>query len=205
MSLESLKAASRALDESPYGEAMLSYLESFASLEEVRTMKRRSFDLLRLSAAQEVLDVGCGLGQDVKALQGLVGEGGRAVGLDPSRRAVEIARRAGVVCRVGRAEELPFPDGSFDAGRADRVLQYIERPQQAVREMARILRPGGRIVLSEGWIELKGEPDPDPAVLQSPVVVGWALGGLDWLLPPLAAKSRRVRRHQGRGGRCPAG
>jgi SAM-dependent methyltransferase len=174
--LESLMAGYRRPDRAADPEALISYLEAFGSLAEVRRMKRRSFDLLGLESSASVLDVGCGSGADVAELARRVGKLGRAAGLDPNRHAVEAARRSGLDCTVGRAEKLPFAPGSFDACRADRVLQYAERPQQAAGEMARVLRAGGRAVISEGWIHLDGAPDPDPEVLAT-VIVPVGTGG----------------------------
>jgi ubiquinone/menaquinone biosynthesis C-methylase UbiE len=50
---------------------------------------------------------------------------------------------------TGRAAWLPFPDASFDRCRTDRVLQHLVEPDQAVAELARVLKPDGRVVVTE--------------------------------------------------------
>src|SRR3954469_6979431 len=113
--------------------------------------KRQSYDLLGASPGLRVLDVGCGLGEDAAALAGLVAPGGAVVGVDGSRAMIEQARGRhggveGLSFEVADAAALPFDDASFDACRVDRVLQHITDPAPAVREMARVLRPGGVLV-----------------------------------------------------------
>lgn len=75
----------------------------------------------------------------------------RVVALEPSRammrRGVEAVRRAGLEDRIrfvaGRAEALPFPDGTFDAVTFTYLLRYVEDPAATVAELARVLRLGG--------------------------------------------------------------
>jgi SAM-dependent methyltransferase len=92
-----------------------------------------------------VLEIGCGTGSDL--LQ-FAKHGALATGIDVTRRHVELARR-----RVGDlavvleadARHLPLEDGSFDYVYSHGVLHHSDEPQQVVREMFRVLRPGGRI------------------------------------------------------------
>jgi ubiquinone/menaquinone biosynthesis C-methylase UbiE len=131
------------------------YMDDANSMEFFRSAKRRTYDLLALRPGEHVLDVGCGAGEDVRALADIVGPAGHAVGIDASRTMIDAARRrsadSSVVADffVGDAEHLDFPDASFDACRADRVLQHLTTPANAVAQMARVLRPGGRLVVFE--------------------------------------------------------
>jgi ubiquinone/menaquinone biosynthesis C-methylase UbiE len=92
-----------------------------------------------------VLEIGCGTGSDL--LQ-FAKHGALATGIDVTRRHVELARR-----RVGDlavvleadARHLPLEDGSFDYVYSHGVLHHSDEPQQVVREIFRVLRPGGRI------------------------------------------------------------
>jgi SAM-dependent methyltransferase len=59
---------------------------------------------------------------------------------------VELARARGVDARVGDAQELPFEDESFDCALAAWMLYHVPEPERAVAELARVLRPGGRLV-----------------------------------------------------------
>src|SRR5262249_52121664 len=123
---------------------------------------RKLAGTLRLAPGSAVLDVGCGTGADTVALADLVSPGGRAVGVDVSAVMIEEARRraarrdrSGEV-RVGRAEGLGLPDRSFDACRFERVLQHLPSPAAALREAARVLRPGGRLAAFEpDWTSLE--------------------------------------------------
>jgi ubiquinone/menaquinone biosynthesis C-methylase UbiE len=114
-----------------------------------------SYDLLRPHEGHHLLDVGCGLGDDVRALARIVGSAGRMVGVDNSERLLEVARARseGVehpgVFAHGDMHHLPFADATFDGCRCERVLVHSATPAAVVGEMLRVLRPGGRIVATE--------------------------------------------------------
>jgi SAM-dependent methyltransferase len=111
--------------------------------------------LLDVQAGMAVLEVGSGTGDDLIGIAALVEEGGRAVGVDVSTAMVAEARRrtaeAGVPAEfvVGDATRLEFADACFDRVRAERVLMAMADPETAVREMVRVTRQGGVVVLSE--------------------------------------------------------
>jgi len=117
--------------------------------------KQRSTDLLRLKPGMSVIEIGCGNGRDAEALAKLVGPTGRVVGIDASQelisQATERTASLGLSLRfqVDDAHALAFADDTFDAARVDRVLQHLNDPALAVREMARVVRPGGRIAAIE--------------------------------------------------------
>ena len=99
-----------------------------------------------------VLDVGCGDGTLACAA---ASRGAVVTGLDPDPAMVAAGRarpaRDGLEVEFmdGRIERLPFADGSFDVVVAVTVLCFVADARAAVREMARVLRPGGRLVLGE--------------------------------------------------------
>ncbi len=101
---------------------------------------------------RRLLDAGCG---DGRLLALAAARGAKATGLDPDSAmlasARERARREGITARFleGRIERLPFADGSFDIVLAVTVLSFVADAPLAFREMARVLRPGGRLVLGE--------------------------------------------------------
>lgn len=131
--------------------ALARYLDAFS--EQSLEMKIDSYALLGINGGDRVLDVGCGTGDDVIRMAGIVGPFGRAVGLDLSESMIEQARQRSegsdlpVEFVPGSAYDLPFPDASFDACRCERVLQHLDEPLKAIQEMVRVVRPGGRVLL----------------------------------------------------------
>jgi ubiquinone/menaquinone biosynthesis C-methylase UbiE len=143
-----------------------SYLDAFNAMETVQGWKRRSFEMLAIQPGYHLLDVGCGLGGDAVTLAEQVGRGGRVVGVDNSEKLIVDARQrvAGaslpVAYHVGDIYALPFDDGSFDGCRADRVFQHLDRPSDALLELIRVTRPGGRIAV--------GDPDWETLIIDAP-------------------------------------
>ena len=107
-----------------------------------------------LSRGGTVLDVACGTGKLTAALAGAVGPEGRVVGVDISTAMLDEARRAfgelpGVEFRPGNALALAFEDGSFDAATIAFGLRNLASFEDGFREMARVVRSGGRLVCLE--------------------------------------------------------
>lgn len=123
----------------------------------IREVGDRSMEALDLRAGQHVLDVGCGTGVFLPAVAAKVGSGGRVVGLDHSGAFLREARtriadeglEAVVSLVSGDAHRLPFDDDAFDAAHTERVLMHLEDPDAAIRELRRVVRPGGRLVCAE--------------------------------------------------------
>jgi len=108
-----------------------------------------------LRYGERVLDVACGTGLVTFAAARAVGAAGEVVGVDISGQMVEAARRAregldlpNVEFARMDAESLRFDDASFDVVLCSLGLMYLPDPEQAIREMHRVLRPGGRIALT---------------------------------------------------------
>ena len=125
---------------------------TYAPIVENRRLVRES---LALTPGQVVLDVGSGNGEEVREIASVVGEGGRAVGIDLSATLVDEARSrtpaaaTNIEFVVGDAQTLPFEDGTFDAVRSERTLQHVDDPALVVSEMARVTRTGGRVAVTE--------------------------------------------------------
>lgn len=99
------------------------------------------------------LDLGCGEGAALEALTRAVGLAGRAVGVDPcgallQRGSARTALGERLHCVQACAEALPFPDQSFDLCWCDRVLSHVGEYRSALSEMVRVLRPGGRMLIT---------------------------------------------------------
>lgn len=105
---------------------------------------------------QSVLDVACGTGATTREA---ANRAGHNVGLDRNVGMLTVAqtRAPGIEWVEGLAEELPFADGSFDAVLCQFGLMFIEDKAKALREMRRVLRPGGCIALSV-WDDAVNSP-----------------------------------------------
>ncbi len=101
-------------------------------------------DLVNVRAGQQVLDVGCGPGALTAELVRRVGAPAVSA-VDPSEPFVEAARarNPGVSVQRASAEQLPFPDGTFDAALAQLVVHFMTDPVAGLAEMARVTRPDG--------------------------------------------------------------
>jgi len=117
-------------------------------------------DLAQVQEGQSLLDVACGTGAVAIGAAERVGATGSVTGVDnnPGMLAVASARsRNEVRWQAADAQMLPFPDGSFDRVICQLGLQYFPDRLAAMREMHRVLRPGGRAVVLV-WRDLNHSP-----------------------------------------------
>ena len=137
---------------------LLNLLDAFDELPQAADLRTRSYRDL----GDTVVDVGCGGGRAVGELAAL---GAKAIGVDVDPEMLEVARSrwpAGEF-HLGEATALPLADGSVSGYRADKVLHVLDDPAAAVREARRVLRPGGRAVLTgQDWDGFLVDSD-DPA------------------------------------------
>jgi SAM-dependent methyltransferase len=139
-------------------------------------------DHLKLQPGESVLDLGSGAGIDALLAAGRVGPEGRVIGVDMTpemlRRARANAARLGfrqVEFRGGRLEALPVDSASIDAVTSNCVINLVPDKAAVFREVARVLKPGGRVVVSD--IVLDG---PLPPAIEKDVYayVGCVSGAL---------------------------
>ena len=154
--LERLEALKRARTEAAAGY----FRENAARWHEIRSLHVPERDvettLLRLLPERPIrdfIDIGTGTGRMLELFGPRVE---RAVGIDSSREMLAVARarleEAGLRnCQVRQADmyQLPLPDGSFDLAVIHQVLHYAEDPAEVLAEAARVLRPGGRLLVAD--------------------------------------------------------
>jgi ubiquinone/menaquinone biosynthesis C-methylase UbiE len=114
-------------------------------------------DLAGVEAGMRVVDVGCGPGGLASELVARTGAANVAA-IDPAPQFAAACRERhpGADVREGVAEELPWPDGSFDAALSSLVIGFMRDPDRGVGEMARVTRPGGVVAACMWDIETGG-------------------------------------------------
>lgn len=140
--------------------------EAFYAPEELARLPRGAAELAlgvghpvrhaALRSGEVVLDLGCGAGIDTLLAAFAVGPQGRAIGLDMTPEMAERTREhaaaaglANVEVREGLIEEIPLPDASVDVVISNGVLNLSTRKSRVLAEAMRVLRPGGRVSLSD--------------------------------------------------------
>ncbi len=160
-----------------------------------------------LQAGERVLDVACGTGLVTLRAAQAVGPQGEAIGTDISAGMIDIAWTRATAQRIGNvrfqrmgAESLDFPERRFDAVLCALGLMYVTHPEQALYEMRRILRPGGRVAIAVwgerahcGWSPVF--PIVDAEVSSDVCPLFFSLGQADALARLCADAELRVREH----------
>jgi len=114
-------------------------------------VRDRAIEVAGVGPDRVAVDLGAGTGF---LTRGLVERGLRVIAVDSSQVMLDALRerfpdRGLVDCRVGDANRIPVTDGAVDASLANMVLHHVEVPARMIREMARIIRPGGRVVVTD--------------------------------------------------------
>lgn len=134
-----------------YGRLAPSYDAKWSFYVEATT--RETLARLKLRPGERLLDVGCGTGALLHRLSS--NPDTPLTGVDPVPEMLEIARRRlppEVDLRVGWAERLPFEREQFDVVVSCNAFHYFQEPVAALREMRRVLAPGGRLVITD-WCD----------------------------------------------------
>lgn len=163
-----------------------------------------------IGSGQAVLDIATGPGEPALTIASLVGPEGKVFGIDPVLEMVDAARREAdrlgfknAQFEVAPADNLPFPADTFDAAVSRFGVMFFPSPVDAVREMLRVLKPGGKLALAVWHLAEKNPffytlsrvigryvdspppaPDaPDPFRFANPGMLREVLGEADALAP----------------------
>lgn len=110
---------------------------------------------MSLRKGLSVLDVGCGVGNLTRLFLDQVKPGGRVVGVDLSQTMIRQARKrasksgSSLVFKEGSVYRLHFDDGVFDRTVATTLFEHLSTPLVALREMIRVTRPGGQVIVTD--------------------------------------------------------
>ena len=113
-----------------------------------------AFDEVVAAKPRRVLEVGCGRGEFAERL---LQAGIEVVAVDQSPRMVELTAARGADARIGDVQELPFAAAAFDAAVANFMLYHVPRLDDALSELARILRVGGRLIAATNGVRQLAE------------------------------------------------
>jgi ubiquinone/menaquinone biosynthesis C-methylase UbiE len=117
--------------------------------------RRLCFEKMNVSSGATLLDVGCGIGSHTFELAKFVGDHGCVFGVDRSHFFIDEAQKRKKIIKsntefqTGDIYNLPFQDNLFDGCYCERVLMHLANPEQALREMIRVIKPGGVIAITE--------------------------------------------------------
>jgi ubiquinone/menaquinone biosynthesis C-methylase UbiE len=139
-------------------ERIIARLESRAKDAVFTRLFDKYAEQLALPPSAQVLEVGCGTGAMTRSLAHRSDFSGKAIGVDQSRPFVEAAIRFAqdegvsnrVDFRVGDAHNLDFPPATFDTVIAHTLISHVAEPTTVLREMARVVRPGGTVAIFDG-------------------------------------------------------
>jgi SAM-dependent methyltransferase len=153
-SAKALGYAAKTIDELP-----LSLTESFAGV-------GNPLALGEIRPGETVLDLGCGAGLDSLLAARQVGPSGRVIGIDMTSEMIAKAQKnaaalglANVQFRIEMLEELPLPDASVDVALSNGVFNLCPDKPRALKETARVLRPGGRLLMCDILLEDHVSPE----------------------------------------------
>jgi ubiquinone/menaquinone biosynthesis C-methylase UbiE len=140
--------------------------EQYAKDSALRVNKQRTLELAELHDGHTVLDAGCGVGFDAIQMAAQVGQTGHVFGVDLSEEMISQARlnaahlNLPLTYRTGNIYQLEFGDNYFDRCRVDKTFQHLSDPQAALKELIRVTKPGGKILVAD--------PDHDSVIIDTP-------------------------------------
>jgi len=140
-----------------FSDDMAGIQRALAQCHDLVLRRSRVVDALQLRRGERVLEIGCGGGFYAADVARCVGATGQVCAVDLSGDQIAAAESycadlAWVNCRVADARALPYEDGAFDVVYGVQVFEYVTPLESALREVQRVLRPGGRcVILATDW------------------------------------------------------
>jgi ubiquinone/menaquinone biosynthesis C-methylase UbiE len=120
-----------------------------------KNIREKAFNIAGIKAGKTAADIGAGTGY---LTQGLLSNGLNVIAIDQSENmlnelkqkfSMKKIQNISLTCIVGEAENLPLEQNSVDYAFANMYLHHVEHPLTAIREMARIVKPGGKVVITD--------------------------------------------------------
>ena len=138
--------------------ALVARLEARGKHPRFAAMMNEYFAAMGIHSVKRVLDLGCGTGVAARAIAGSPAFSGQVIGIDLSPfLTAEAARLAAleslagkIEFRVGNSQDLDLPDGSFDAAIAHTLVSHVPDPLSVLKELHRVVRPGGMVGIFDG-------------------------------------------------------
>ena len=135
-----------------FDEAASNTLTAVYLTPDVAEQREKVLALLAPKTGERALDIGCGPGLTTEALAHAVGPAGHVLCVDIAPPMLNIAQRrcaslSQVAFGMADVTRLPYEDGSFDIALASQVYEYVEEVDHALKDLARVIRRGGRVVL----------------------------------------------------------
>ena len=148
---------------------MAAFLEQRSNTADMVGVNHKLNEVMAGKPGERLLEVGSGSGVLCRMVAASIRPSGFITGLDISpemsteayRYARSMGTPSGIVFHVGSAECLPYPEGNFDGAFAARILLHVSNPDQVLGEMARVVKPGGRIVVMDWDYETVTVDHPD--------------------------------------------
>jgi len=189
-------------EQARHARGLLGWIIASIMARETWAANLEAIDALEIGAREHVLDVGCGHGRGLAAIAARA-PGVRVAGVDPSALMVQIARRRSrrligasrVEVMVAGVEALPFADGAFDRALCVHGVYFWPDLEAGLTEIARVLRPGGRLALLF-------RTDADTAAVRSFPSEVYHFPPLQTVITALAAAGFSSQVAEGNGGDC---